>query len=141
VRRSRPLRLLGVGAVAALLWSAGCTSSPSPTTAEPSVSSSSTTSASPTSAAVDTLIIGITVKGDQVTPNGEKLDVTKGQTVVLQVNSDTDDEIHAHTGGDGFELAVKAGKRTDGQFVAAQTGSFEIESHRLDKIIAILVVR
>jgi hypothetical protein len=119
----------------------GCTSSPGPTTAEPTVSSPSVASASPTSAAVDTLIIGITIKGDQVTPNGEKLDVTRGQTVVLQVNSDTDDEIHAHTGGDGFELAVKAGQRTDGQFVAGQTGSFEIESHRLDKIIAILVVR
>ena len=140
MRRSRRLRLLGAAAAAALLWSTGCTSSSSPTTAEPSPSSSAA-SASPTSAAVDTLIIGITIKGKAVTPNGEKLDVTKGQTVVLQVNSDTDDEIHAHTGGDGFELAVKAGKRTDGQFVASETGSFEIESHRLGKIIAILVVR
>jgi hypothetical protein len=51
------------------------------------------------------------------------------------------DEIHAHTAGNGYELEVKAGKPASGQFVASDTGSFEIESHKLNKIIAILNVR
>ena len=35
----------------------------------------------------------------------------------------------------------KAGEPTTGSFVAADTGSFEIESHHLEKVIAILNVR
>jgi hypothetical protein len=52
-----------------------------------------------------------------------------------------DDEIHAHTGGDGYELEVSAGKAATGSFVVSDPGSFEIESHHLNKIIAILNVR
>jgi hypothetical protein len=67
--------------------------------------------------------------------------VAKGQTVKLTVTSDSEDAIHAHTGGAGFELAVTPGKPAEGEFVASEAGSFEVESHHLDKIIAILVVR
>jgi hypothetical protein len=31
-----------------------------------------------------------------------------GQKVILKVTSDTDDEIHAHIGGTGYELPVQA---------------------------------
>ena len=34
--------------------------------------------------------------------------------MVLNVTSDQDDEIHAHTGGDGYELEVTAGKPATG---------------------------
>ena len=37
-----------------------------------------------------------------------------GQKVILNVTSDTDDEIHAHTGGAGYELPVQAGTPAKG---------------------------
>jgi hypothetical protein len=60
---------------------------------------------------------------------------------VLNVTSDTDDEIHAHTGGDGYEMQVSAGKKATGSFTLTSPGSFEVESHHLEKTIVILNAR
>jgi hypothetical protein len=49
----------------------------------------------------DTLTINITIAGGKTTPSGQKIDVRVGQKVILNVTRDTDDEIHAHIGGDG----------------------------------------
>jgi hypothetical protein len=129
---------------------AGCTSAPSgsaapssptTTTSAAIASATPTSAASSASAAADAVTITITIKDGQVTPNGAKINVRQGQTVIERVTSDADDEIHAHTGGDGYELEVKAGQEATGRFVAGDVGSFEVESHHLGKIIAILVVR
>ena len=86
--------------------------------------------------------IDITLSNGQVDPNGKKIDVRRGQTIVLNVTSDEDDEIHAHTGEDpGYELEVKGGKTTRGEFVVSDPGRFEVESHNLEKVIVILNVR
>jgi cytoskeletal protein RodZ len=155
-RLPRALGLLIVTATSSAVLLSGCTSSPStsnsPSTAvsqSPSSSPASGVSTTPTEASSSAsassdaaaVTLNITIKDHQVSPNGEKIDVTKGQTVKMVVTSDADDEIHAHTGGDGYELEVKAGVPATGTFVAADTGSFEVESHHLEKIIAILVVR
>jgi hypothetical protein len=58
--------------------------------------------------------------------------------VILQVTSDIDDEIHAHTGGRGYELEVKADEPSIGTFTA-RSGQVEVESHRLEKTIVILM--
>jgi hypothetical protein len=110
--------------------SSAATSVPSTNGGSPSVSASSAG-----------LTIDITIANGKVSPNAEKIDVAQGTTVTLNVTSDADDEIHAHTAGDGYELEVKAGEPATGSFVAADTGSFEIESHHLEKVIAILNVR
>ena len=60
------------------------------------------------------LTIPITIAGGQVQPNGEKITAALGQKIVLQVTSDEADEIHAHTGGDGYELEVPGGPAHDG---------------------------
>lgn len=86
------------------------------------------------------LTIPVTIAKGQVTPNGQKITAALGQQVVLQVTSDEADEIHAHTGGDGYELEVPANQPTTGSFTPSQPGSFEIESHHLGKIIVILNV-
>ena len=151
-RLPRALGLLILTATSSAVLLSGCTSSPStsdaPSTAvsqspSGSVSATPTDAASSASASSDAaaVTLNITIKDHQVSPNGEKINVTKGQTVKMVVTSDADDEIHAHTGGDGYELEVKAGVPATGTFVAADTGSFEVESHHLEKIIAILVVR
>ena len=124
------------GAVLALAL-AGCTSAPAgPGTGSPSAAAPG--SASSTSGV---LTLTITISGGKVTPNGEKIDAQVGQQVVMKVTSDIDDEVHAHTGGNGYELAVPAGKPTTGTFTLTSPGSFEVESHHLGKVIVILNAR
>jgi hypothetical protein len=85
--------------------------------------------------------IDITIANGKVDPNGTKIDVAVGTTVVFKVSSDIDDEIHAHTGGDGYELEVKAGQPITGSVTVTSPGSFEVESHHLEKVIVILNAR
>jgi hypothetical protein len=134
------LVVMSVASVGVLL--SACTSTNNTGSASPNPTASSP-SATATSSALDAnaVTINITIKNKQVTPNGEKINISKGQTVIENVVSDADDEVHAHTSGNGYELEVKAGVPVTGRFVATDTGSFEIESHHLNKIIAILVVR
>jgi plastocyanin len=118
---------------------------PSPTAATTSSSpesASPTTSASPSADTANRVVVDITIADGKVSPNGEKVDVAVGQEVELNVTSDVDDEIHAHTdSADGYALEVKAGVPTSGTFSVASAGSFEVESHDLEKIIVILNVR
>lgn len=146
----RPLSMVGAATACSIVLLSGCTSTKAEPVTTPSSASSASTAASPStsespsvspSTASDAVIITVTIADQQVSPNGEKINVTKGQTVVLNVTSDTDDEIHAHNGGDGYELEVTAGRTATGRFVATDTGSFEVESHQLEKTIVTLVVR
>jgi hypothetical protein len=139
---------------------AGCTSPPAGTAtpvATPEVTSAtpSANSVSPTamptptatpspsepSQPADQVTIDITIADGQVRPNGSKVNVRLGQQVVLNVTSDEHDEIHAHTSGDGFTLEVPAGKKVTGSFTLTSAGSYEVESHHLEKTIVILNAR
>jgi FtsP/CotA-like multicopper oxidase with cupredoxin domain len=137
------------GLVALGMLLGGCTSTPGPqASASPAATSpsgpsspgaSATSSASPNAA--NTLTIKITIANGKTDPSGEKINVHVGETVVMNVTSDSDDEIHAHTGGNGYELEVKANEPTTGTFTVPSPGSFEVESHHLEKIIVILNAR
>jgi hypothetical protein len=147
---------LVLGGVLAGLALTGCTSAPAGTATptpevtsaspSPSVSASPSTSATPTptpsqTSAAGSVTIDITIADGQVTPNGEKINVEVGQTIVLNVTSDEHDELHAHTEGDGFELEVPAGGKVSGEFTLNSPGSYEVESHHLEKVIVILNAR
>ena len=139
------------GAITLGLLLSGCTTSAEPQTTasptgSPSVSSSAATSPTPalassSSASNNTMTIDITIANGKTTPSGEKINVPVGEKVILNVTSDTDDEVHAHIGGPGYELQVKAGTPAKGEFTIDSPGSFEVESHHLEKIIVILNAR
>ncbi len=142
------------GTVTLALLFGGCTSSPEPqvSASPPSpVSSSSgpSSAASPPSPPASSpslnadyaLTINIMIARGKTVPSGEKINVRVGQKVILNVISDTDDEIHAHIGGEGYELPVRAGAPARGSFILQNPGSFEVESHHLEKIIVILNAR
>ena len=150
-RAANAALICGVVSMALLL--SGCTSSADPEAAaspqtpassEPSAPTTSPPSAAASSPSLTTdyaLTININISGRKTVPSGDKINVRVGQEVILNVSSDTDDEIHAHIGGDGYELPVRAGEPAKGSFTLSEPGSFEVESHHLGKIIVILNAR
>jgi hypothetical protein len=164
VKSERPKRMSGntrtsraaliCGAVAMSLWGSGCTTAAEPQNnaspppaSSPSAASSpaeSPSSVPPNSPSLNpdyTLTINIAIAKGKTIPSGKKIDVRVGQKVILNVISDTDDEIHAHIGGAGYEMKVQAGTPAKGSFSIDSLGSFEVESHHLEKIIVILNAR
>ena len=132
VWNSPRLRLTAVLAGAALcLLAAGCTSAPRRRPGQPVGRRLQCSGDSrdvglvqrvPSTEPTGGLTIDITIADGKVDPNGKKIDVAVGTTVVFKVSSDIDDEIHAHTGGDGYELEVKAGEPIAGAFTVDQPG-------------------
>lgn len=62
----------------------------------------------------------------------------RGQTVRLVGSSDTEDSLHVH--GYDKTLELHPGQTTTMSFVADVSGSFEIETHESEKLVAQLVV-
>jgi hypothetical protein len=143
------------GAVTCGLLLSGCTSNAQPDASEssppaisspaapssPATSPPSPPASSPSLNPEYNLTINIEIARGKTVPNGKKINVVVGQKVILNVTSDIDDEIHAHIGGEGYELPVKAGTPARGSFTLEEPGSFEVESHHLEKIIVILNAR
>jgi hypothetical protein len=147
--RSLPLRRPRLPTAVALVVCLGLAACGGPTAPGPATSTAPSPSTSvataepaPSADSGDPVVVDITIADGRVTPNGEKVAVAVGQEVELNVTSDVDDEIHAHTDdADGYELEVKAGVPTTGRLTVSSAGSFEVESHHLEKIIVILNVR
>jgi len=151
---SKARRALVCGAVALGLLMSACTSAAEPqanasppvaaSPSAPSSSGESPTSIPPSPPSLNpdyALTINVTIANGKTIPSGEKINVRVGQKVILNVTSDTDDEVHAHIGGPGYELQVTAGTPAKGEFTIDSPGSFEVESHHLEKIIVILNAR
>ncbi|WZH52576.1 MAG: hypothetical protein PIR53_00910 [Nocardioides alkalitolerans] len=115
------------------------TSDPSP---EPGATSSSTSSpgeAPSSSIASDALVIEVTVAGDSVTPDAERVEATVGQQIVFRVSTDVPIEIHGHTNPE-FTIEAQPGT-SDHTTTIDQVGSYEIELHDPDRLLVRLDVR
>ncbi len=156
---SNPLRWLVVPAAAALLV-AGCGSdsdsgsdtSAATTAAATTTATTAATSAPPTTTASTTAAsttpvtdapaegntVEIIIDVDDPAQVGKTWPVGLGQTVVLRLLSDTDQEYHVH--GYDIETQAAAGVEATIEFTADQAGDFEVESHTTDAILAILQV-
>jgi hypothetical protein len=86
------------------------------------------------------LVINVTFSGDSVTPNGDRVDVARGQKIQFVVKADAAGEIHVHSTPEK-ELEYNAGttELTVGPFDTP--GLIEVESHALDKTIVQLQVK
>ena len=85
-------------------------------------------------------VIEVTVEGDSVTPNGERVEVATGQDVELKVTADAPGEIHVHSDPEQ-ELEYDAGESTVTIDGIDTPGTVDVESHTLDKVIVQLEVR
>ena len=95
---------------------------------------------SPGGGGQDVKTINVTVSGDSVTPNGDRVEVDRGQTVELVVKSDAPGEIHVHSSPEQ-ELEYGSGTTTLTLDKIDTPGIVEVESHTLDKTIVQLEVR
>jgi hypothetical protein len=84
-------------------------------------------------------VIEVTISGDSVTPNGERVDVAVGQEIELKVTADEPGEIHVHSSPEQ-ELEYKAGETTLTIPGIDKPGTVDVESHALEKVIVQLEV-
>lgn len=82
--------------------------------------------------------IEITFDGDSVTPNGERVEVERGEEVELVVKADEPGELHVHTNPEQ-ELDYGAGT-TNLTLTIDEPGVVDIESHHLEVIVVQLEV-
>jgi len=109
---------------------------PTGTATEPQTSTPSNTSNPPGNTADVT--INVTVANGKVNPSGASINVKAGQTVLVTAISDAADEVHVH--GYDKELPLTPGKPASVKFVANMKGTFEVETHESNKLVAKLVV-
>jgi hypothetical protein len=121
----------------------GSGSSPStaPTSAPTSASTPTGTATQPqTSTPSNTadVTINVTVAKGKVNPSGASINVKAGQTVLITAVSDAADEVLVH----GYDklLPLTPGKPASVRFVANMKGTFEVETHESNKLVAKLVV-
>jgi plastocyanin len=125
-----------------MLVLAGC-GGKADTGAGSSPSTAPTTASTPTGTATgagDTadVTINVTVANGKVNPSGASINVKAGQTVLITAVSDTADEVHVH--GYDKQLPLTPGNSASVKFVANMKGTFEVETHESNKLVAKLVV-
>lgn len=142
------LPALGMLALAGCGGNSDAGSGSSPSTAPPTVTTPTGTATAPqTSTPSNTtdpsgntadVTINVTVANGKVNPSGASINVKAGQTVLITAVSDAADEVHVH----GYEkqLPLTPGKPASVKFVANMKGTFEIETHESNKLVAKLVV-
>ena len=107
-----------------------------PTVSEPTDTGPETIESEPS----DGMTIEVTVEGDSVTPNGERIDVDRGEPVQLVVTADAAGEIHVHSDPEQ-EFEYDAGTTTLTLTNLDRPGVVDVESHSLDKVIVQLEVK
>ena len=87
-----------------------------------------------------TKTVDVTIEGDSVTPNGDRVEVKVGQPIQLVVKADAEGEIHVHSDPEQ-ELEYGSGTTTLKPFTIDKPGIVEVESHALEKTIVQLEVK
>ena len=87
----------------------------------------------------DSVAVTVTREGDSFTPNGERVELAVGQTLVLTVTADEAGEMHVHSTPEQ-EVAYEAGT-SEHEITIDRPGVVEVESHEPDTVVLQLEVR
>lgn len=87
----------------------------------------------------DTVAMTVTREGDEFTPNGERVELEVGQTLVLTVDADEAGELHVHSTPEQ-EIAYDAGT-SEHEITIDRPGVVEVESHGPDVVLLQLEVQ
>jgi hypothetical protein len=80
----------------------------------------------------------ITVAGKKVSPKPGKVEVKKGEPVLLVVITDSDNEVHVH--GADIEKETKRAQPTQIPLTFKEKGSFEVELHHPELLLTKFIV-
>ncbi len=87
----------------------------------------------------DPVTITVTFTGDEVSPSGDRVEVSVGQPIVLDVTADAPGEIHVHSDPEQ-EREYSAGHTTIELDPIDKPGVVDVESHALEVTIVQLEV-
>lgn len=85
------------------------------------------------------LQIDISIADGAVTPTNATYDTTVGQPIVLNVDSDADDELHVHSEPE-HTFEVKPGEDQRFEFTVEIPGRVDVELHHLGRTVATIAV-
>lgn len=119
----------------------------SPTTTASSTPSATTqpggktsASGSPTPAEQDqSSVVDVTVDGDTITPNGERIDLAVGETMRLDVTADRPGELHVHSSPE--QTLTYAKGATALRLKIDHPGVIDVEDHDTGHVVIQLEVR
>lgn len=98
-----------------------------------------TSSSSSSSSDGDSVALELTREGDTFTPNGERVELEVGQTLVLTITADAAGELHVHSTPEQ-EVTYDAGT-SEHEITIDRPGVVEVESHEPDMVVLQLEVR
>lgn len=106
----------------------------------PSVTTSPATPVSPTTESTDLgPILTVTIDGDEVSPNAEKIDLGTGEKLLVEIDSDRAGELHVHSASEqSIEFAEGT---TNSEIVVNTPGTVEVEDHDTTAVVALIEVR
>ena len=87
----------------------------------------------------DSVALTVTRDGDEITPNGERVELAVDQTLVLTIDADEAGELHVHSTPEQ-EIEYDAGT-SEHELVIDRPGVVEVESHEPDVVLLQLEVR
>ena len=96
-------------------------------------------SESSSSEGADDSAVSVTREGDTFTPNGERVELGVGETLVLTVTADEAGELHVHSTPEQ-EIAYAEGT-SEHEITIDRPGVVEVESHEPAQIVLQLEVR
>jgi ABC-type glycerol-3-phosphate transport system substrate-binding protein len=139
-----------IALAAATLVLAGCGGSTSTSNSSSSSASASGSQGAPSSSGAPQftdqqappaqLVIEATIAHGNVTPTNEQLQGKVGEAIVVRIDSDAVDELHAHSTPD-HTFKVEAKPNQSFQFTATVPGKIDIELHGLKRVIATVEVQ
>jgi hypothetical protein len=84
--------------------------------------------------------LDITIANGTVTPTNAQVQATKGQPIVLHVNSDANDQLHVHSVPDHtFTVEPRPGQTFE--FSTDVPGRVDVELHHLNRTLATIHVQ
>lgn len=141
----RTPRILITAVAVSMLLVAGCgggepsaeqTPSASTSAAEPTTEPSAEETEEPP--APEGTVVEITVNGDNVEPNGARVEAELGEPITLRITSDRDGELHVHSTPEQ-EIEFTEGTTT-AELTIEQPGVIEVEDHHSGLVIVQLEV-
>ena len=109
------------------------------TTPTPTATESASPTPSPTPEAPQGTTVEVTIKGDTMTPNAEKVKVKRGEDVTVSITSDREGELHVHSTPDKH-VPFKAGE-TSVTMSFDRPGLIDVEEHESGKLLVQFEVR